>query len=234
MTVLRDDYSGKGKYGLIAQALNRLGAWVNHFRVAPPLLLREQNGSLALGVDATAMAGQILAELQYPFQITVDGEGNYTMQGARVNTGQSMLSMSGSSGTMPTGTHYWWVYLRFPNGNSSPTAEIRSGSAIPDADYETDDYPNGDSCESITPNGWAEVVIPAAVSVGGIVTQYLCSDLYVPRGQTVSVSRVVDHHWDDSTLKHIKVTEIYVNGVLRTVTGPSCEEVLATEDCPED
>lgn len=230
----RDDFTGQGKYQVIAKALNRLGAWTNHFRAAPPLLKREQNGSVALGVDPVAMAGLVLAELTHPFQLLVADDGDYTVQGGQVNTGQSALSVDGVSGNLPTGTYYWWVYLRYPNDGSTATAEVRHAAALPAADYETDDYPGSQSCDPVVPVGWAEVIIPIATLVDGVVTQHVFTDLYIPCGQTISVTRVLDHYWDGGTLKHVMLTETYVNGILRTVSGPSCKAVFDTGDCPEE
>lgn len=230
----RDDYTGKGKYARIATALNTLAKWQNNFGVAPPLLLRRQpGGGVRLGIDPPDLDGSVPGgAMHHPFQLIVDGDGNYEIRGGSVDTGIDVLSASGFSGDYTGDTKHFWLVLTYPNDGDA-TAVIDSGDTVPSSDHLADDIPV-DCDEAPTNSGWAKIVIPLASVGPDQVSQYQHSDLYVPRGKTVSVQRVVALAWDeDNALQQVVVSEVYVNGVLQTVTDPSCQTIFATGECPE-
>ena len=229
----RDNFTGKGKYARLATALNELGGWVNRFRAAPPLLLRNQpGGGVALGINTPAMAGAILGFMQHPFQLTV-ADGNYEIRGGGVHTGTGILSVSGRSGGYSGGTRQFWLTITYPN-EGTPSAVIDSGGAVPASDYVADDIPV-DCDQSPVFSGWAKIVVPLAAVVAGKVSQYQYSDLYVPRGKTVTIQRVVALAWsDENALQQVVASELYVNGVLQAATNPFCDTIFATGECPEE
>ncbi len=229
----RDDYSGKGKYARLAAALNDLGTWINRFRAAPPLLLRDQpGGGVALGINAPALAGAILGFMQHPFQLTV-ADGSYEIRGGSVHTGTDIVGAAGRSGAYSGGTRQFWLEITYPNEGTA-TAVIDSGATVPASAYQADDIPA--DCESFPVYaGWARIVIPLASVAAGNVSQYQYSDLHVPRGRTVAVQRVASLVWnEENAMQQVVVVETYVNGVLHAVTSPTCQTVFATGACPEE
>ena len=233
-SLVRADYTGKGNYGIIAKALNRLGIWVNRIHFVAPLMKHTgPDGSIAVALQTQALASLVLAQMSHPWQLTNDGLGGYKVRGGRLHAGAETVSVAGISTSVPAGgSRVWWLYVKYPNDPSSPTAEIREGSSLPAAAYEVDDLPGDPVCDAVTLDGWCEIIVPLAEVIAGEPVQRQYSDILLPRGRTVTVTRVVDHFWDGGTLKHALVTETYVNGVLRTVEGPSCKEVFETDDCP--
>ena len=228
----RDDYTGKGKYAIIAKPLNRLGTWVNRIHFAPPLMKHAgPDGSISVAIQTEALAYLVLAQMYHPWQLTCDGVGGYEIAGGNLLAGTETIAVDGFKGT-GAGTRHFWLYVKYPNDTSEPTAEIREGSSLPDPSYEADSLPGDPLCDPVILDGWCEIVVPLAKILSGQAVQYQYADLYIPRGKTITVSRVIDHFWDDGTLKHVMVTETYVNGVLRTITGPSCKEVFQTDVCP--
>lgn len=229
----RDNFTGKGKYTRVAGALNDLGVWINRFRAAPPLLLRDQpGGGVALGLNTPALAGSILGFMQHPFQLTV-ADGNYEIRGGSVHTGTGILSAAGRSGGYAGGTRQFWITITYPN-EGTPGAVIDSGGSVPSSDYVADNIPA--DCDQIPAySGWAKIVVPLAAVVAGKVSQYQYSDLYVPRGKTVAIQRVVSLVWsEEAALQQVVSSEIYVNGVLQAVTAPACQTIFATGACPEE
>lgn len=235
-STVRADYTGKGKYGIIAKALNRLGTWVNRIHFVAPLMKHAgPDGSISVALQTQALASLILAQMSHPWQLTSDGLGGYKIRGGSVLAGTEMVPVAGISTSVPAGgSRIWWLYVKYPNDTSSPTAEIKDGSSLPSATYDVDELPGDPVCDAVNLSGWCEIIVPLAEVTAGEPVQYQYSDILLPRGRTITVTRVVDHFWDGGTLKHALVTETYVNGVLRTITGPSCKEVFQTGDCPDD
>jgi hypothetical protein len=228
----RDDFSGKGKYARIATALNDLGLWVNRFRAAPPLLLRSQpGGGVALGLSTDSLAGTVLGQMRHPFQLTING-GNYEIRGGNVHTGTGTIAVSGLSGGYTGGSRQFWLTVTYPNDGTAD-AVIDSGGTVPSSDHLADTVPA--ECGAVPAYyGWARIVVPLASATAGVVSQCQYSDLYLPRGKTLYVQRVIGHEWNEAgALRLVVVNDLYVNGVLRSVGSPACETVFATGGCPE-
>jgi hypothetical protein len=196
-----------------------------------------QGTTINLDLQTVYEAGHKASEWDHPWRLNhiVPGTACKVL-GGRINTGRGAINVKEESSTVPTmGEHFWWVYIYYPNNKSDPVvAEIRDDSSLPDDDYEVDDFPvSGTPCDPVTLTGYCETIIPIARSKDGKVTQLMFQDLNIQRGLTVAVKHVLQHYWDGGTLKNVTITETYVNGVLREVTDPTCEEVFNTDDCPE-
>jgi hypothetical protein len=196
-----------------------------------------QGVELALDLQTVYAVADSAASKDHPWRVNHATPGtSCQVTGGRVHTGRGPIVVGGVSGSVPSlGDHYWWVQIYYPNNSSeTATAEIMDGSELPDDDYDPDSLPDGGTpCSVVTLAGWCEIIIPIAKSSAGVVTQLAFSDLYVPCGLTVVVSRVLQHYWDGDALKNVVVTETYVNGVLRQVSSPSCDAVFQTGACPE-
>jgi hypothetical protein len=206
---------------------------------SPGIRVLETANGVELGLDMQTVynVAQKATEADHPWRLSRSLPGTACrVSGGEVYTGQETIPVSGISGSVPTsGDHYWWLRLRYPNQGTGQTATgiIEEGSSLPDADFQTDEIPEAQPCDPTTFSGWCEVIVPLAKSASGNVSQLMHSNLYIPRGFTVSVDRVVSVHWEDNKLQYAIATDTYVNGVLTETTSASCEDIFSTGDCPD-
>lgn len=222
---IKDWWHARGRLTHVAAWMNQVAGWCNRFDAAYPLVALKQNGSVYLVMQQDAIPAT------HPWKATRTSATKLTVAGGSVNLGDEVLAVEGTTETISVGAVKVWLKVTIPN-DGEPSAKIDSGADWPEEDYEVDSLPGDPACTPPSLDGWCKVYIRLAEVDDNVLTQLAHSDILLPRGQTIELTRVLAHYWDDVTLKLVVLTETLINGIVRDVSGPTCVSVFATGPCP--
>ena len=232
---LKDWWSGKGPLRSITLWMNKTARWCNNFTVEAPLVADPNTDGLRIWLDVENV-------LDHLWKVTFNADRDeFTVGAGWVYDGSTQHQKAAETFPLTTDTDVWLVVKYYNNPpTSSELTFVANTADEPEEDYQTDEV-IGSEAASLTWSGWVQYVYRIATvskaekaainyhlepinQLGGltVVRQVMTNLRYVNNG--------------DGTGKFVRtyVSEVYVGGVLRSVSNPWDTDLLDTGPCPDE